>query len=88
MDHLYYFCLVLLCFLALLFVDALWSIVGKGLASWLSFVMFNCDVVTLRQVCCLIVSILDLCPLSNFNKKRPKGSWDIEWTYKCFGLTD
>ena len=46
MDHLRYFCLVLLCFHAHLFVDALWSPAGKGLASWLSFVMSNCDVVT------------------------------------------
>ena len=27
------------------FVDALWSPAGKGLTSWLSFVMSNCDVV-------------------------------------------
>ena len=39
MDHLYYLCLVLLCFHAHLFVDALWSPAGKGLTSWLSFVM-------------------------------------------------
>ena len=35
-----YFCLVLLCFHARLFVDALWSPAGKGLTSWLSFLMF------------------------------------------------
>ena len=29
-----------------MFVDALWSPAGKGLTSWLSFVMSNCDVVT------------------------------------------
>ena len=46
MDHLCYFCLVLLWFHARLFVDALWSPAGKGLTSWLSFVMSNCDVVT------------------------------------------
>ena len=50
MCHLCYFCLVLLCFLACLFVDALWSPVGKGLTSWLSFVMSNCDVVTFPLV--------------------------------------
>ena len=50
MDHLCYFCLVLLCFHAHLFVDALWSPVGKGLTSWLSFVMSNCDVVTFPLV--------------------------------------
>ena len=50
MDHLCYFCLILLCFHARLFVDALWSLDGKGLTSWLSFVMFNCDVVTFPLV--------------------------------------
>ena len=39
MDHLYYFCLVLLCFHARLFVDALGSPARKGLTSWLSFMM-------------------------------------------------
>ena len=51
MDHLYYFCLVfLLCFRVHLFIDALWSPAGKGLTSWLSFVMSNCEVVTLPLV--------------------------------------
>ena len=41
-DHLCYFCLVLLCFHSRLFVDALWLPAGKGLTSnWLSFVMSN-----------------------------------------------
>ena len=44
MDHLCYFCLVLLCFHVHLLLDALWSPTGKGLTSWLSFVMSNCDV--------------------------------------------
>ena len=39
MDHLCYFCLGLLSFHARLFVVALGSPAGKGLASWLSFVM-------------------------------------------------
>ena len=50
MDHLCYFCLVLLCFHARLFVDALCSAAGKGLTSWLSFVMSNCGVVTFPWV--------------------------------------
>ena len=50
MDHYCYFCLVLLCFHARLFVDALWSPAGKGLTSLLSFVMSNCDVVTFPLV--------------------------------------
>ena len=37
-------------FHARLFVDALWSPAGKGLTSWLSFVMSNCDVVTFPLV--------------------------------------
>ena len=41
MDDLCYFCLVLLCFHARLYVDALWSPAGKGLTTWLSFVMSN-----------------------------------------------
>ena len=45
MDHLCYFCLVLLCFNVGLCIDASWSPAGKGLTSWLSFVMSNCDVV-------------------------------------------
>ena len=45
--------LSLTCFVMLhvrLFVDALWSPAGKGLTSWLSFVMSNCDVVTFSLV--------------------------------------
>ena len=50
---------------------SLWSPAGKGLASWLSFVMSNCVFVTLScgiqgQVWYLIVSIPDLCHLSYF----------------------
>ena len=36
----------LFCFRARLFIDALCSPAGKGLISWLSFVMSNCEVVT------------------------------------------
>ena len=39
------FCLVFAMFCARLFICALWSPAGKGLTSWLSFVMYNCDVV-------------------------------------------
>ena len=42
--------LFLLCFRARLFIDALWSPAGKGLPSWLSFVMSNCEVVTFQLV--------------------------------------
>ena len=60
------------CAFARLFICALWSPAGKGLTSWLSFVMSNCVFVTfpcgiLGQVWYLIVSIPDLCPLSYFS---------------------
>ena len=45
MDHSCYFCLVfvmLSCARVCLF-DALWSPAGKGLTSWLSFVMSNSE---------------------------------------------
>ena len=50
MDHSCYFCLVLLWFHARLFVDTVWSPAGKGLTSWLSFVMSNCNVDTFPLV--------------------------------------
>ena len=50
MDHICYFCPVLLCFHVRMFVDALWSPAVKGLTSWLSFMMFNRDVVTFPLV--------------------------------------
>ena len=54
-----------------LFIAALWSPAGKGLTSWLLFVMFIVFFVTfpcgiLGQVCYLIVSFPDLCHLSYF----------------------
>ena len=74
MDHLCYLCLVFY-LLSCLFIAALWSPTGKGLTSWLLFVMFNCVFVTfpsgiLGQVWCLIVSIPDLCHLSYFPISR------------------
>ena len=41
MDYLCYLCLVFV-MLSRLFIAALWSPAGKGLASWLLFVTFNC----------------------------------------------
>ena len=38
------------CFHARQFIDALWSPAGKGLISWLSFVMSNCEFVTISLV--------------------------------------
>ena len=61
MDHLCYLCLVFVMLLRL-FTVALWSPAGKGLTSWLLFVMLNCVFVTfpcgiLGHVKYLIVSI-------------------------------
>ena len=50
LDHLCYFCLVLLCFRARVFIDGMWSPAGKELTSWLSFVFYNCEVVTFPLV--------------------------------------
>ena len=44
-----YICLVLY-FRACLFIVALWSPAGKGLSSWLSFAMSNCELVTFPLV--------------------------------------
>ena len=43
-----YLCLLCLC--ARLFICALWSPAGKGLTSWLSFVVSNCEFVTFPLV--------------------------------------
>ena len=68
----YFSVLCLLCLCARLFICALWSPAGKGLTSWLSFVVSNCEFVTfpigiLGQVRYLIVSIPDLCTLTYFD---------------------
>ena len=77
MDNLCYLCLVFV-ILMRLFIAALWSPAGKGLTSWLSFVLFNCVFVTfpcgvLGQMWYLIVSI-----------KRHKKLIDVlACTYRC-----
>ena len=52
-DLLRFFCLVfaiMLCLCARLFICALWSPARKGLTSWLSFVVSNCEFVTFPLV--------------------------------------
>ena len=44
--------LFLLCLCVRLFICALWSPAGKGMTSWLSFVMSNCEFVTSPFVTC------------------------------------
>ena len=68
MDLLYFSILCLLCLYVCLFICALRSPAGKGLTSWLPFVVSNCVVChfpigILGQVWYLIVSIPDLCTL-------------------------
>ena len=46
MDHV----VCLLCFRVRMFIVASWSPAGKGLTSWLSFVMSNCEFVTFPLV--------------------------------------
>ena len=45
MDLLCFFCLVFAMLCARLFICALWSPAGKGLTSWLSFVVSKCELV-------------------------------------------
>ena len=42
--------LCLLCLFARLFICTLWSPAAKGLTSWLSFVVSNCEFVTFALV--------------------------------------
>ena len=49
----------LLCFRARLFIDAMWSPAGKGLASWLSFLMSKCEVDTFPLVSLVLGIVLD-----------------------------
>ena len=60
--------LCLLCLCARLFICALWLPAGKGLTSWLSFVVsavsLSLSIGILGQVWYLIVSIPDLCTLT------------------------
>ena len=44
------FCLVFVVSLSCLFICSLWSPNGKGLTSWLSFVVSNCEFVTFPLV--------------------------------------
>ena len=67
------FCLVFAMFCARLFICALWSPAGKGLTSWLSFVVSSVSLSLSRwypgSVWYLIVSIPDLCNLITYINK-------------------
>ena len=66
--------LCLLCLCARLFICALWSPAGKGLTSWLSFVVstvsLSLPIGILGQVWYLIASIPDLCTLTYFKYRN------------------
>ena len=66
MDHLCYLWLVFV-MLSRLFIAAVWSPAGKGLTSWLVFVMFNCFLLLSHVVWYLIVSFPYLCRYSYLN---------------------
>ena len=64
------FCLVFAMFCARLFICALWSPAGKGLTSWLSFVVSTVSLSLSHWypgLWYLIVSIPDLCTLTYFH---------------------
>ena len=70
-----YFCsvLCLLCLCVRLFICALWSPAGKGLTSWFSFVVSNCEFVTFPLVSWVrcgtwLYRFLILCTLTYFAK--------------------
>ena len=65
MDYLCYLCLVFV-MLSRPFIAALWSPEGKGLASWLLFVMCYFAFGIQGQVWYLIVAIPDSCCLPYF----------------------
>ena len=54
------------CLCTRLFICAMRSPAGKGLTSWLSFVVSYCEFVTFLLVWYMIVSIPDLCTLTYF----------------------
>ena len=66
MDHMYYLCLVFV-MLSRLFIADSWSPEGKGLTSWLLFVMFIVILLLSHLASYLIVSIPDPCCLFYFD---------------------
>ena len=69
---LFFSILCLLCLCTRLFICSLWSPAGKGLTSWLSFVMSNYEFVTFPFVSCLIVLIPDRCTITYLYRENMK----------------
>ena len=66
--------LCLLCLCMRLFICALWSPAGKGLVSWLSFVVSNCKLITFPLVSWVrcgtwVYQLLIFAPLLTFNSR-------------------
>ena len=86
----------LLCLCARLFICALWSPAGKGLTSWLSIVVSNCEYVTFPLVSCFRCGIwlyrfLIFAPLltsinKTFQRKNVNIFWPIIFSI-CFGCS-
>ena len=85
--------LFLLCFRARLFIDALWWPVGKGLTSWLSFVMSNCEFVTFPLVSWVrcgvwLYRFLIFALFHTFNSLYPhQVRLLLVWVYTCQNAT-
>ena len=82
-DQLFYLGLVFVKLLRL-FIAALWSSAGKGLTSWLLFVMFSCAFVTfpcgiLGQVWYVTVLITYLCRRCYFKVAVTLESFPVIW---------
>ena len=84
--------LCLLCLCARLFICALWSPAGKGLTSWLSFVVSTASchfpIGILGQVWYLIVSIPDLCTLTYFKKIKVREVTELKVTSGKFEISE
>ena len=82
-------CLVFAMFCARLFICASWSPAGKGLTSWLSFVVSSVSLSLSHwypgSVWYLIVSIPDLCNLTYFQSKHTSNSGFHQTFIPCSG---
>ena len=83
--------LCLLCLCARLFICALWSPAGKGLTSWLSVVVSNCEFVILSLVSCVrcctwLYRFLIFAPLLTFIVEQSVLKMTKLWD-SAYGLT-
>ena len=56
-----------------MFIEALWSPAGKGLSSWFSFVMYNCEVALFTLVCWVRCGLF-FCLFGSQRRINPCGS--------------